>query len=95
MADDATVKRVVETATQNYREVKAVTIRGGTAVVTVEKRMLNNALPRFLANLQKMVKSRFGYGLIVEATQDDKQHWDPNFERTPGVGGRLPTVSDE
>jgi hypothetical protein len=92
---DAVVKTFLEKALVNFREVTKITMRGKTALVTVEMRFLNNALMPHLAGMRRLIKNRFDYGLTVEAVQDDQQHWNPQFDRDTPVGGRVPTVADK
>jgi hypothetical protein len=92
----ATAKDLVVTSLKKYREVVDIQETPTSVVVTLDMRMLNLHLERFLETVQKVVRSRFGMGLVVAARQDDQQHWDPNFEHMPGVGAlRVPTIVDE
>lgn len=75
-----------------FREVKQVELRGHTVLITIERRSLNVALDDHINRVARIVAERFGAGTCTQAVSDEHQHWDPNFERSPGVGGRVPTL---
>lgn len=83
---------LVRTGLSQFREVKQVELRGHTILITVERRSLNTAIDDHITRLARIVAERFAIGTSVQATSDEHQHWDPNFERSTGVGGRVPTL---
>jgi hypothetical protein len=89
MSDAASL---VRTGLSQFREVKQVELRGHTILITVERRSLNTAIDDHITRLARIVAERFGMGTSVQAASDEHQHWDPNFERSTGVGGRVPTL---